>query len=210
MSYDQQNSGGSAVYRRAVSGVPEAFWELVRPFERIVFSTALGVVRDPDRAQDVVHDTWVRAFSTLGNLRSPDKVGPWLHSMARNIAHETIRKAERMVRNLSQAPSPEIVSVPSLMMAKEELQLLEVQLRELPEPHRVVLSLKYMNNLSCLQIAELLGIGIEATKSRLFEARRALRARMKAAETTAATNPASQRRGEQRSQAMPAKEGNAS
>lgn len=208
MTYEQKpNGSNAATYRRAVSGEPEAFWELVRPFERIVFSTALGVVRDPDRARDVVHDTWVRAFSTLGNLRSPDKVGPWLHSMARNIAHETLRKAERLARTATQAPAPHVVSVPAMLMAEEELRMLETQLQELPEPHRVVLSLKYMNNLSCQQIAELLGIGIEATKSRLFEARRALRARMKAAENSAANHPAQNLRGEQRSQAMPAQEG---
>ncbi|MCC6548371.1 RNA polymerase sigma factor [Candidatus Sumerlaeota bacterium] len=207
MTYEQKSNGNAAMYRRAVSGEPEAFWELVRPFERIVFSTALGVVRDPDKAQDVVHDTWVRAFSTLGNLRSPDKIGPWLHSMARNIAHEMLRKADRQVRRAAQAPTPHIVSVPAMMMAEEELRMLDAQLRELPEPHRVVLSLKYMNNLSCQQIAELLGIGVEATKSRLFEARRALRARMKAAESSAATHPAQDLRGEQRSQAMPAQEG---
>lgn len=206
MSNPRQPADSAATYRRAVSGDTEAFWDLVRPFERIVFSTALGVVRDPDRAQDVVHDTYVRAFSTLGNLRSPDKVGPWLHSMARNIAHETLRKSERLERVAAQAPHPVVVSVPDLLIAEEELRSLEVQLRELPEPHRVVLGLKYMNNLSCLQIAELLGIGVEAAKSRLFEARKALRARMKAADDKAANPPAPTARGEQ-SQAMPAKEG---
>jgi RNA polymerase sigma-70 factor (ECF subfamily) len=206
MGIQPHQANATAAYRRAVSGDPDAFWELVRPFERIVFSTALGVVRDPDRAQDVVHDTYVRAFSTLGNLRSPEKVGPWLHSMARNIAHETLRKSERHERAATQAPLPVVVSVPDLLIAEEELRLLEAQLRELPEPHRVVLGLKYMNNLSCQQIAELLGIGVEAAKSRLFEARKALRARMKAAEQKAATPPAPSVRGEQR-QALPAKEG---
>jgi len=191
-------AGNGVLLQRALQGDPEAFWQLVRPHERLLFSVAFGVVKDSEEAQDVVQDTYVRAFSTLGSLRAPEKIGGWLFAMARNIAFEHVRKSERQNRAHAQRPQPEVIPVTELMMQEEESQQLEEAFKLLPEVHRIVLSLKYMNNLSCKEIAETLGIGVEAAKSRLFEARKALRARMATMEANAAPgqSPATlQRRG---------------
>lgn len=190
----QPTQGGQDVLmKRALRGEAEAFWELIRPWERLIYAVAIGVVKDREKAEDVVQDTYVRAFSTLGNLRTPSKLSGWLYSMARNIAYEHLRKTSRQRQIAEKAPTPEVVPISSLMIKEEESQLLDRCLNELPEAHRVVLGLKYMNNLACKEIAETLGIGLEAAKSRLFEARRALRARMIAAEKTAASSPAQMR-----------------
>ena len=186
-------------HQQAVQGDANAFWQLVRPHERLLFSVAFGVVRDGDEAQDVVQDTYLRAFSTLGSLREPGKIGGWLVAMARNIAFEHVRKNDRQHRTHSAYRHPEIVPVSDLLIAEEESAALDAAFKHLPEVHRVVLSLKYMNNLSCKEIAEALGIGVEAAKSRLFEARKALRARLakQDAQTGASGQPpaAAQRRG---------------
>ena len=183
---------------RAVQGDTEAFWQLVRPHERTIHAVAYGVTGDPELTRDIAHDTFVRAFSTLGNLRSESRLSSWLFAMARNIAHEHQRKAERGRRMLSRQPEPEVISVPEMLVAKERMSQLEDALHGLPEPYRVVLGLKYMNNLSCREIAGALGIGLEAAKSRLFEARKVLRARMEAAGESAAGHPAQHQRGVQK------------
>ncbi|MCB2156390.1 RNA polymerase sigma factor [bacterium] len=183
---------------RAVEGDTKAFWKLVRPCERTIHAVAYGVTGDPEMTRDIAHDTFVRAFSTLGNLRSESRLSSWLYSMARNIAHEHLRKAERGRRALANQPAPEVISVPEMLVEKERLRQLEEALHSLPEPHRVVLGLKYMNNMSCREIADALDIGLEAAKSRLFEARKVLRARMEAADRTAATDPAQHTRGVQK------------
>ena len=196
MSKAPMNRSPRQLLDAALAGEAAAFWELTKAHERTIVAVAFGVLRDPEQAQDVLHDVYVRAFSTLGNLRSPDKVSSWLFSMARNVAHEHLRKVQRDRNFPSNLPMHAVISVPDMLMAEEELTQMEESLRELPETHRIVLGLKYMNNLSCQEIAEALGIGLEAAKSRLFEARRALRARMQAADNKAATHSASTR-GEQ-------------
>ena len=67
-------------------------------------------------------------------------------------------------------------------MKEEQLQQLEKALVTLPEPFRIILSMKYMNHYSYKQIAAVLDISIEAVKSRLFEARKLLARRMKSLE----------------------------
>jgi RNA polymerase sigma-70 factor (ECF subfamily) len=186
-----------AILRKALRGDIESFWELMQPHERTIHAVALGILKDPEKAQDVVHDVYVRAFSTLGNLRSPSKLSSWLYTMARNIAHEHQRKEIRDEKFPKNMPPQVVISVPDMLIEEEEFQALEAAMETLPEAHRIVLGLKYMNNMSCREIADTLGIGIEAAKSRLFEARRVLRIRMKAAEKKAATRPATFGRGEQ-------------
>lgn len=194
MASTVKSSEQMALYERSLEGDTEAFWELIRPSERLIFSAALGVMRDPERAQDVVHDVYVRAFSTLGNLRSPTKLNWWLYSMGRNVAHEHLRRQGRQERIKGDPRShPEVISVSEMMIAEEELRMLTEAMDGLPEAHREVLTLKYMNHFSCKEIAETLDIGVEAAKSRLFEARKLLRKRMMAAEKPAANSPAASR-----------------
>lgn len=187
--------GTRALLARALEGDTTAFWQLAERHQRMIYATAFGILRDHDMASDVVHDVYIRAFSTLGNLRSPDALGAWLHKMARNMSYEKLRKAGRLEREAERALPPLVISVPDLLIREEELRLLEQALNELPENHRIVLGFKYMDHMSCRQIAETLDIGIEAAKSRLFEARRALRARMMAAEEPPAIPPAEHHRG---------------
>jgi RNA polymerase sigma-70 factor (ECF subfamily) len=198
MAPTQSPASSNALYGRAVSGDAEAFWELVKPHERLVFAVALGILRDSELAQDVVHDTYVRAFGTLGSLRSPDRLSSWLYGMGRNIAHEVLRKRIRHDKFVAQTTEePQVVPVADMLIREEEMQALERAIKELPEQHRIVLGLRYMQNLSCKEIASTLDIGLEAAKSRLFEARKALHRRMKAAEHQAAPAPAPSVRGVQ-------------
>lgn len=188
-----------SVLRKAMNGDVDAFWELIQPYERTIYAVALGILRDPEKAQDIVHDVYLRAFSTLGNLRSPEKLAGWLYTMTRNIAHEHQRKERRDEKLPQVMPAQFVISVPDMLIREEELQALEAAMQTLPEAHRIVLGMKYMSSMSCREIAETLGIGLEAAKSRLFEARRVLRVRLRAANKKAATRPVPAMHGEQNS-----------
>ena len=192
MNASPQSPPNEALLEQARRGTPDAFWTLVQPHERMVNAVAIGIMRDTERAHDVVQDTWIRAFSTIGNLRDGTRVGAWLATMARHVASEHIRRNDRQIRQAHKIPTANVVSVPDLLIHEEELQQLNRHLEQLPESYRVILTMKYMANLSCKDIADALGIGLEAAKSRLFEARRTLRIRM-TAEVEAATPPAAQR-----------------
>lgn len=174
--------------RQALDGDTTAFWELIRRHERMVFAVAVGVTRDGEVAAEVAHDVYLRAFSTLGNLRSAGALGSWLCTMTRNMAHERHRKESRQDKIAQTMPPERIVSVPDLLIAEQELAHMASAMEQLPESHRIVLGLKYMNGMKCQEIAETLGIGVEAAKSRLFEARKALRARMAATARPATTS----------------------
>ncbi|MBI1291742.1 sigma-70 family RNA polymerase sigma factor [bacterium] len=171
-----------ALFHRAASGDSRAFWELVSPFRRLVYSVAWGVLRDEERTEDVVQDTWVRAWTTLGTLQSPQKLSGWLYVMARNVAYEQVRQSDKQHRIAERNPEPIAAPIGDTLEADEQVLLMRVALSQLPEQHRVVIALKYLEGASCKDIADRLEIGVEAAKSRLFEARKLLRNRMESLE----------------------------
>lgn len=145
-------------------------WRLVRAFASL----------DPDDAEDVLQDAFVRAFAHLGKLTRPDRFGPWLLAIARNRAVSRLarrRALERLAGDLSreaEALAAEVSSLPELD-AGAELEVVRKIVAELPEgPEKETVRLFYLEGeLSARQIAARLGVGKSAITMRLerFRAR---------------------------------------
>lgn len=166
-----------ALFRRAREGDREAFWELVLPFRGLIYSVALGMLKSHEQAEDQLHEVLLHAFRSLSNLRDPARLGSWLYSITRNRSLDHIRKAQRL-RGAIYASRGQWTPVVPVEQRKEKEQWLtwmEAALDQLPEPFRVALALKYMNDTSCQEMADILELTVPAVKSRLFQARKLLR-----------------------------------
>jgi len=83
---------------RAASGGDSDAWEcLVRRFSGLVWSVARSHGLNSADAADVSQTTWLRLLESLGRLRDPQRVGPWLATTARNESRRTLRRAGRQV-----------------------------------------------------------------------------------------------------------------
>jgi len=165
------------MFQRAVEGDREAYWTLILPYRGLIYSVAAGMLKDDERAKDLLHDTLIHAFKSLPNLRSPSKLPSWLYSMTRNRARDFVRREQRMRQSLFSAAKDLNEKPPQSEAIEREFRLnrMEEGIAQLPEPFRIILGLKYMNRYSCKEIAEILEITVSAVKSRLFEARKLLR-----------------------------------
>lgn len=169
-------------YEEAAAGDREAFWRLVSPYRGLVYSVAYGILKDPEKAEDLLHEVLVKAYQALPNLRDPKKLSSWLYSMTRFQCNELMRKEKRR-RKLIERSGPtlnRVVPVGEWREKEQWLTMMEEALLELPEPFRVILAMKYTNDASCRDIGDTLGISIPAVKSRLFEARKLLRKKTQA------------------------------
>ncbi len=169
-----------ALFRRAREGDRQAFWELVLPFRELIYSVALGMLKNHEQAEDQLHEVLLQAFRSLSNLRDPARLGSWLYSMTRNLSLDQIRKAQRLRGAIyaSHGHGTSVAPVVPVEQRKEKEQWLtwmKAALDQLPEPFRVALALNYMNDTSCQEMAEILELTVPAVKSRLFQARKLLR-----------------------------------
>jgi RNA polymerase sigma factor (sigma-70 family) len=152
----------------------EAFGALVERHQRLVVGAALARCGDPALAEDIAQEAFVAAWRDLDRLRDGERVGPWVAGIARNLAASAVRtQARRSAVALEpawSAPTPEDAA-----LAREDRELLERALADVPAAHRDVLVRYYLGGESVAAIAVALGIREDLVKQRLSRGRRALR-----------------------------------
>lgn len=164
------------LYDKARDGDADAFWQLVLPHRGLVFSVAFGMLRHRERAEDQLHEVLLQAWRSIANLRDPERLPSWLYTMTRNRILDVQRRDQRMARALDMVShTARVIPVAEAIEKDAWLNTMEAALSELPEPFREILALKYLNQYSLHQIAEILEISEPAVKSRLFQARKLLR-----------------------------------
>ena len=148
-----------------------------------VYHAAYFILQDKHFAQDVTQETFLKAFQRMDTLEDGNKLGAWLATIATRTAIDFLRKLKRRneiakeyVYKDEEHFNPEEVSIED----KIELQFLEKiiqnNIRVLEPPgYKEVLILKYAYDLKDDEIAEALGISVNAAKSRLHRARKKLK-----------------------------------
>lgn len=165
----------AALVARAVAGDRAAFRALYDRHRPAVHRVARAFATlDPDDAEDVVQDAFVRAFGSISKLVQPGRFGPWLLAITRNRVLSRLgrrRAVEKLAEDLSleaETLAEDRASVPE-PGAEAELELVRKIVAELPEgPEKETVRLFYVEGeLTARQIAERLGVGKSAITMRL-------------------------------------------
>jgi RNA polymerase sigma-70 factor (ECF subfamily) len=154
--------------RQAQRGDRNAFAQLVQSHHARLISATRALVRDADAAEDISQDAFVDAYRQLPTLRQPERFGAWLFGIARHKALNHLRTASREVPSAT-------VEAPAPPDPPAEPAALREKLDRLPERDREVLAAKYLQDLSYAEIAETLGLTVNAVRVRCCRARQALR-----------------------------------
>lgn len=149
--------------------------ELTRRYNQRLFRVARGILRNDGEAEDVVQETYTRAFTHLERFRGDSAVGTWLVRIAMNEALGRLR-TRRPTVDVADTPLAAPTAGPEAFVANQELRaLLERSIDELPEAFRVVFVARMVEGLSVDETAELFHLRPETVKTRVHRARRALR-----------------------------------
>lgn len=157
-----------------------AFDEIVRRYQRRVYSTALRIVRRHDLADDVTQEAFLRAHRALASYDRGRPFGPWICRIAANLAINHVRSPEAREEALDEAAldrSPAAASDGPLdaILEKEARSVLEEAVGRLPAAQRAVFVLRTFEDLSYKEIAEALDLSVGTVMSRLSRAREKLR-----------------------------------
>jgi RNA polymerase sigma-70 factor (ECF subfamily) len=170
---------------RLAAGDREALAPLMERHHRRLYRIALGYLRQPDDALDVVQETFVKAFVHAARWDGAADVAPWLTRIAVNQAIDSYRRGKR--RRASEEPLEESSPhVPALAGASPERQAMGREIgervgsavRTLPERQRAVFVLRHYQELSLEEIAQTLDMSLGTVKSALHRAVARLRERL--------------------------------
>ena len=178
----------------------EAIRIIIRRYNRRLYRVARGVLGDDSEAEDVVQETYVRAFAKLDRFRGESSLSTWLTRIALNEALGRKRRVRPMLA-LSVLDEPpgraEVIPFPSAptqvdperSVAQREIrQILERAIDDLPRAFRAVFVLRVIEGMNIEETAGVLGIKPEAVKTRLHRARRSLQGALDQEITSALTD----------------------
>ena len=174
------DSNEHAIYRAAMQGDREAFEMIIRSFSRSLFAIAYGILQNREEAEDVVQDTLVKAWKSRWRVRDPEKFPAWLSTIARHRARDMARR--RRPEPLPHDFEPSETVAASTETESESLES-EVQaaLSQLPELHRMAVTLRYFEDLDYATIEQTLGLTNGALRGILGRALGVMRRRLKPA-----------------------------
>ncbi|MCA8994676.1 MAG: RNA polymerase sigma factor, partial [Planctomycetaceae bacterium] len=156
----------------------DAFSTLVRRHHNLVMAVALRQVGDRTRAEDVYQATFLVFAEQAGTIRNPESLASWLHGTARRIGLRALADLQRQPRSVSNHDPA--MSDPVLKDVEDawQQQTLDEELSRLPEKFREPVVLHYLEGLTGREVAERLGISVDAVESRLRRGREQLRQRL--------------------------------
>ena len=172
--------------RRALARDEAAVRAIMQANNRRLYRLARGILRNDGEAEDVVQETYVRAFTHLEQFRGNSSLSTWLSRIAVNEALGRLRR-QRPGVELSSLPQgaleAQIIQFPlaasedpEKSMAQREIQhVVEHAIDELPEPFRLVFITRVIEGMNVEETAEILGVRPETVKTRLHRARNMLR-----------------------------------
>lgn len=171
----------AAVIARVRAGEPEAYAELVRAFTGVALRAAAALGAGPD-AEDVVQQSFFKAYCALGRFRDGSAFKPWLLAIVANETRNTVRSAarQRSVAGREAAltePEPLIAESADPAVAaleRERRAALLTALDRLGEDHRLVVTYRYLLEMDETETAQALGWPRGTVKSRLNRALRKL------------------------------------
>jgi RNA polymerase sigma-70 factor (ECF subfamily) len=183
-------SGTSAeaeLVARAADGEGAAFEVIMRQHNQLLFRTARSIVRDDSEAEDVVQETYLRAWRGLHAYRAESRLSTWLVRIATNEALGRLRRRSAQVIPLEAAmmsPKPETQAAlteepergPDQSLQRSQMRrLMESRIDRLPEVFRTVFILRAIEEMSVEEVAEALEIPEATVRTRFFRARSLLR-----------------------------------
>jgi RNA polymerase sigma-70 factor (ECF subfamily) len=178
------------VVLEARDGRQAAYRELVRRYERPIFSLIYRMVRNREQAEDLSQETFVKALNAIASYRPEYKFSSWIFKIANNVAIDHLRRRELDTLSLDGSPhalTPEAIQASALQLGdRQETALEELEAKELggeieraiaglrPE-YRTCILLRHVEGRPYEEIATMLDLPLGTVKTYIHRARGELR-----------------------------------
>ena len=171
----------SQVIAECLAGDEQAIERFVATHKADVFRLALSIVQDPSAANEITQETFVFVLKSLHTYQEKSSFKAWLYTITLNTSRSHLRRQKALKKLRTTLTS--ILRVDAQRQATPEDTIIETEkekavwkaLNELDEKHRMVVVLRYFQDLSISEIAELLSANEGTIHSRLHTARDRMR-----------------------------------
>ena len=171
---------------RLKEGDESAFKEVVESSQGLVYNTALGIVQNPEDAEDVTQEVFVQLYESIKTFKGESKLTTWLYRITVSKAMDHLRRKKRkkrfaFVQSLFGANEELVYDPPDFMHPgvsldnKEKAKELFKAIELLPEKQKIAFTLNRIEGLSYQEISEIMKLTVASVESLLHRARKNLR-----------------------------------
>ncbi|HSK66993.1 MAG TPA: sigma-70 family RNA polymerase sigma factor [Anaerolineales bacterium] len=171
-----------SLIQRAQKGDSDAFAALVDEHQRFVYNLAFRVLKDENEALDLTQDTFVRAWTALPNFRGQSQFRTWLYRITTNLCYNRLPGLRRSLTDLGDDVLPDLPdtketsSNPLREIESNEIRTyLHQAIDQLDANYKLLIIMRYHDELSYEEIASLLNLPLGTVKTGLFRAKDKLR-----------------------------------
>ncbi|MBS1563828.1 MAG: RNA polymerase sigma factor [Bacteroidetes bacterium] len=172
--------------QRLQQGDEAAFRELVGSWQDMVYNTALGIVQQPEDAEDIAQEVFAQSWQSIRSFKGESKLSTWLYRITISKSMDHLRRGKRkkrfaFVRSLfGKGVEPEIhppdFHHPGVALDnKEGAAILFRAIQQLPDNQRIAFTLNKLEGLNHQEIGEVMGTTVSAVESLLHRAKTNLR-----------------------------------
>lgn len=172
-----ENSGDEALLAAVAAGDRAAFATMVRRYLRPMLAVALRVTRNPDEAEEIVQETFLKIWRLAGQWRPEREArfSTWLYRVVLNASLDRQRRPRVVPLEAAGDPADLAPGGLDLVQAHQRDAIVAAALAEIPSRQRTALALYYFSDLSVSQTAATMGLSVTAVESLLVRGKRALR-----------------------------------
>lgn len=171
--------------RLAQQGNQEAFAELVKRYEKQIFSLAYRLIGDYDEAADLAQEAFLRIYQMLGRYDPEKKFFSWMYRVAQNACLNAMSRrpanvipVETAEEYFSETGATDTAEPEQDYLNKEIRQNIDRAIDELPDNYRDIIYLRYIEDLSYQQIADALSLPLSTVETRLFRGKKLLQQKL--------------------------------
>ena len=170
------------IIKGLMEGESRTFKELVDQYQVPVFNTCLGIVHNRHDAEDIAQDVFIEIFRSVPGFRSDSKLSTWIYRIAVNKSINSVRKQkwQKWLTPIEQLFSGKSESeflststtLPSSEIEKQQrIQHLYAAMDALPENQRIAFTLNKYDELSYLEISEIMNLSVSSVESLIHRAK---------------------------------------
>ena len=183
----EYESSDNRLIARTLAGETEAFSVLVKRWERPIYSLALRMLGKDEDARDACQEAFIAAFRNLSKFRGDAKFSSWMYRIALNACHTRLRNAGIVKYSLDETDEngrqkdvvdKSAVNLSDQLQLDERTQFVRRALQALPPEMRQVIVMKEYEEMTFVEIAEILHLPISTVKSRLYTGLQQMRLRL--------------------------------
>jgi RNA polymerase sigma factor (sigma-70 family) len=164
--------------QQAQKGDHDAFASLINEHQRYVYNLAFRVVKDENEALDLTQETFVRAWTALPNFKGQAQFRTWLYRIVTNLCYNRLPNLRKSLNDLGDdvlEDIPQFDNLASEVESGEMRKFLHQAIDGLDNQYKLLITLRYQNELSYEEIASTLNLPLGTVKTGIFRAKEQLR-----------------------------------